>query len=277
MALIKCPECSKDISSLASACPGCGCPNSAFPSPQTKPDKSLARELTASSSSRVAAELLPVPEAWEETNSPSEIKSIKGGAMEGCTREGKWYRSPRHSKLIEPTRDLVRAPSFLIDRILDGRAAGYWRRREPGSQSGSWFVKRDTFLLFSHPALGADKVVRVPGTGSWLAAFFPWLWHIVNWTPRGLWLWGLVWVLGHFSLEYIRITEYTSYGSPDEGSGAILFLETLLFLVVFITYFLRASYWLVEHLERRGFRLKTAIEARSKDEARAKFVSGQLR
>jgi hypothetical protein len=31
MPLIACPECSREVSSLAAACPGCGCPQSAFP------------------------------------------------------------------------------------------------------------------------------------------------------------------------------------------------------------------------------------------------------
>lgn len=31
MALIKCPECGKEISDKASACPNCGCPVSAIP------------------------------------------------------------------------------------------------------------------------------------------------------------------------------------------------------------------------------------------------------
>lgn len=30
MALIKCPECGKEISDKASACPNCGCPSSEF-------------------------------------------------------------------------------------------------------------------------------------------------------------------------------------------------------------------------------------------------------
>ena len=34
MALIKCPECGKEISDKASACPNCGCPNSEFTNQQ---------------------------------------------------------------------------------------------------------------------------------------------------------------------------------------------------------------------------------------------------
>jgi hypothetical protein len=37
MALIKCAECGKEVSEKAAACPGCGAPIAAAPSPQTLP------------------------------------------------------------------------------------------------------------------------------------------------------------------------------------------------------------------------------------------------
>lgn len=41
MALIKCPECGKEISDKANSCPNCGCPSSEFNKPQTDIDREI--------------------------------------------------------------------------------------------------------------------------------------------------------------------------------------------------------------------------------------------
>ena len=155
MALIKCKECKKEISTEAKTCPSCGAKNgigffkkvgyfflflfmlgifaNIFSS---KPNKSSSTTATASATQETSA---PPPQ-----KSPEEIKKILSGLrknvdkMEGIT----WYYT-------HPQHDL---PSKKVEAYMAEKDGRYWLRIKMMYEADTWlFVKSIKFMIDDVP------------------------------------------------------------------------------------------------------------------------------
>lgn len=293
MALVPCPECDAQVSSLAASCPRCGCPQSEIAKATNNASQSVEPPRpTADAGGRTHGVVLrpvpspvvaEIPEGWTETTDPEVIRRVLAGTLWGQVREGICFVPPEGTgpSSIDPDYawlvPVARCPD-LTRAIVCGEVPGQWGKWTGGfSPMCGWFITSASLhFLYCQPGLGKSAVVPSPRRGSWFAALLPGIWHLVYWTATGIWV-GITGIAGGFILTLLLAN---SIGRNEDGwsewgadSQVLFILRIVLALLVAWTYFRKANSWRIIGLEHRGFTVKAAIEARSIDDARVKFAA----
>lgn len=284
MTLINCPECSRHVSTLAKSCPNCGCPQSDFP--PADPAKVVSKPLKSEQVDKALGEVRPVdnqelptiPGDWKMTTDTEVIAEVEASRVEGGLRDSVWYVSENHKRIREIQNGESSATRAQVKGIIAGKVPGLWFRSRyhlsPDEAPRGWLVESGLFLRYEHRALKKVLVVPVQGKGDWLAAFFPGLWHLIRWTPRGMGV-GIGFLIAQIFLAVQmegmvgrRDNWWTDW---DQDTKAMLLFRLTLHLIAAFTYFHCASRWRIEYLEKRGFKCTDGVQAQTRDEAIAKF------
>lgn len=280
MPLIRCPECSSTISSLADSCPKCGCPSREFTG-VSPGGKSIA----SPSAGKAIPELpflsdwrefksMPVPGYWSPSHDAIDIRSIIAIKREGGWRNGTWYVARTNPVGREILSYESEATPSQAKMIIIGAMAGNWFQgfypKGGGGPTRGWTIKKTLFLRYEHPGFKKEIVVPAQGAGCWIAAIFPGLWHLFSWTSTGLGV-GLSFALVSASLQY-AMNGSTSYGSPvwDRWglNAQMLALGSFaVWVAAAVTYYLKATTWRIRNLEKRGFECTGGAVATNKAEA----------
>jgi hypothetical protein len=146
---------------------------------------------------------------------------------------------------------------------------GYFR---PVERSADFVLPSEFWLEYAHPTFGAKRVVPVQGKKDWLGVL-PWLWHLVRWTPAGLWCWGSWFVFDQALFNIFADEVFEFYRGEPENPELYWFLRLAVALVVSAAYVVNASRWHIQYLEKQGYKCTGGVEAQTKGEALAKLAS----
>ena len=144
MALIKCPECGKEISDKAISCPNCGCPNSEF---HVSEDNNVSNKNNNKEKSRIYT-------VQKETTEKEDI------ILEICQKYSDNEKSKAIKELVERTEYDKKEAAEIIN--------GYWKSKERVMIKHKSYVTpaREFNGVYKHSILFGNIEVRCPRCGS---------------------------------------------------------------------------------------------------------------
>jgi hypothetical protein len=285
MVLLICPDCSGKVSDLAPACPHCGRPASKtrvdLP-PTTQSVTGQAQQESERSEPAPNTPTFEVPSTWEEVGTRNDlIDQIKSAQIPGCCIGETWYFDPKpimhyaKGKPISPAED-----PEIIENVVRREILAFWGGRETytGKEIMGWHLQSPylVWLVCRHQALGQLKIIRYRRTSNFFAAFFPGLWHLVTWTKDGLGYFIAGMIATFVGTLQVMAAFQSSYGGMHEQAWYSFWAQGFVNVVIFFIYLRSANGFRLRSLRTRGFQVVKVLEARSKDDALAKFNASGL-